>query len=269
MIVEDDELFCKSLAALLTDNGYYVLPPVHDYQDAKSQLLKFEPDLALIDISLQGEKDGVEFATYLSKFTQIPVVYITGHNDGVTLQRAKKSHPHAIVVKTKPIFIEDQLVEAVKNQLLASVLMAAPDERVHLKIKPKGLLLKVTLKNPDPATAKRSRFSMSMALAQKKTLIPFDEIQYIATNNEEKRNTLLIKMSGGAEYVGRETIANIEKELPDYFVKIKNALIINIKQVTQCVDEKALLIGADWFEVSEPLRQTVREKKRIYLGHLF
>ena len=269
MIVEDDLVLCGILTAMLTDNGYQTLPPVHNYEDAKKQLLKLEPDLALVDISLPGEKDGVQLATYMSKYTQIPVVYITGHMDGITLQRAKKSHPHAIVIKTKPVFIKDELVEAVKSQLLASVLVAAPDESLRVKIKPKGLLLKVTLKNPEPAKTKRSVFAMSVAPANRKTLIPFDDIQFIATNNEERRNTLLIKTTVGAEYICRETITNIEKQLPDYFAKIKSALIINIKHVTQCIDDDALLIGENWFEVSENFRELAHEKKRIYLSHLF
>ena len=110
---------------------------------------------------------------------------------------------------------------------------------------------------------------MGVIPAQKKTLIPFDDIQYIATNNEEKRNTLLINTLQAYEYIYRGAITSLETELPDYFVKIKNALIVNIKQVTQCIDDNALLIGGNWFEVSENFRELVHEKKRIYLSHLF
>ena len=70
-------------------------------------------------------------------------------------------------------------------------------------------------------------------------------------------------------YVYRQTLAGIEKELPDFFSKINDSQIINIKKVSHCVDDKILFVGNDRYDVSENYQQTVHEKKRIYLSHLF
>jgi DNA-binding LytR/AlgR family response regulator len=269
MIVEDDTLLCRALVELLEANGYHALPPVHTYEDAKKQLLQYEPDLALIDIGLPGEKDGIQLASYVYQYTQVPVVFITGYTDAVTWQRAKKSHPNSIVLKTKPILNQKTLVDTIGQQLLASILIAAPDEALHIKIKPKGLLLKVNEKKIEPVKTNRGQYTGDDGRANRKTLIPFDDIQYITTNNKETRNTILIKPAGNTAYIYRETMAGIEKELPDYFVKIKDSHIINIKKVTQCIDDSTLFIDNERFDVSESCQPGVHEKKRIYLSHLF
>jgi DNA-binding LytR/AlgR family response regulator len=268
MIVEDDPLFSDALDKLLSGNGYHILPPVNNYDDAKKQLLHLEPDLALIDIGLPGEKDGIQLASYIYEFTQIPVVFITGHTDAVTLQRAKKSHPHSIVVKIKPILDEGSVLKKIEQQLIASILMAAPDDLLNLKIKTRGLLLKVTEKKTEPSKSSRYLPIITADKAKKKTLIPFDDIQYITTNNKETRNTILIKPDGAIAFVYRATLACIEKELPDYFAKIKDSLIINIKKVNHCIEDKVLFIDNNRFDVSENYRELVHEKKRIYLSHL-
>jgi DNA-binding LytR/AlgR family response regulator len=268
MIVEDDMLLCDAFVELLQGNGYQALPPMHTYEDAKKQLLQCEPDLALVDIGLPGEKDGIQLASYIYRYTQIPVVFITGYTDAITLQRAKKSHPSSIVLKTKPIFSKKNLIEAIAQQLLASILIASPDEALHMKIKPKGLLLKVTEKKTEPPKITRAKYISDTGKANKKTLIPFDDIQYIATNNKETRNTILIKPAGDKAFIYRDTLASIEKELPDYFVKVKDSHIINMKKVTHCIDERVLFIDSDRYDVSENHHAMVYEKKRIYLSHL-
>lgn len=269
MIVDDDVLLCGAFTTLLETNGYQALPCVHTYEDAKKQLLQYEPDIALLDIGLPGEKDGIQLASYIYQYTQIPVIFITGYADAATLQRAKKSHPSSILLKIKPVFNGEKLVEAIAQQLLASIFIAAPDEPLHLKIKPKGLLLKINERKMVPVKAGRVQNGIDGEKANRKTLIPFEDIQYITTNNKETRNTILIKPVGNTAFVYRDTLAGIEPELPDYFVKVKDSYIVNLKKVTECIDDKVLFINNERFNVSENYQPAVHQKKRIYLSHLF
>ena len=57
------------------------------------------PDLVLMDISLRGEMDGVEAAKLIRERTGTPIVYVTGHGDPETMQRAKSTPGFAFVLK--------------------------------------------------------------------------------------------------------------------------------------------------------------------------
>ena len=72
--------------------GYAVTGVVTNGEDAIRRVEEMSPDLVVMDISLRGEMDGVEAANRIREQFGTPVVYITGHGDPDTLQRAK-IHP--------------------------------------------------------------------------------------------------------------------------------------------------------------------------------
>ena len=267
MIVDDDTILCGALTRLLEDNGYHPLQPVNSYDDAKKQLFETEPDLALVDIGLAGNKDGIQLASYFYLHSQVPVIFITGHTDSVTLQRAKKSHPSSLVLKAKPILNEKSLIEAIGQQLLASILMAVPDEASPIKIKPKGLLIKVIEQRIQPIKSSRSKRFDKGKKTNLDTLIPFDDIEIIYANNDTVRNTVVLRPIGKIEYVHRESLTGIAKKLPDYFARITDYQIINIKKVTHCIDDSVLFINDDRYDVSAKYQPLAHEKKRIYIGN--
>ena len=51
------------------------------------------PDLVLMDIRLAGPMDGIAVAEQIRRDCDIPVIYLTAHSDGDTLERAKRA-PH-------------------------------------------------------------------------------------------------------------------------------------------------------------------------------
>ena len=57
------------------------------------------PDLVLMDINIQGDIDGIETASMIKKGFSIPVVYVTSHSDGPTLERAKATKPNGFIIK--------------------------------------------------------------------------------------------------------------------------------------------------------------------------
>jgi signal transduction histidine kinase len=52
-----------------------------------------------MDISLNGEMDGVEAASKIHSFSDIPIIYLTAFSDDITLERAKITEPYAYLVK--------------------------------------------------------------------------------------------------------------------------------------------------------------------------
>jgi CheY-like chemotaxis protein len=62
-------------------------------------VVREQPDLILMDINIRGDIDGIETATRIKKEFRLPIVYLTSHSDGPTLERAKATRPEGFVLK--------------------------------------------------------------------------------------------------------------------------------------------------------------------------
>lgn len=110
-IVEDDLLIAESIASTLKQIGYHPTKPVRSYDDALKMIETETPDLLIIDITLVGEKDGVDLALKSNKDFGIPFIFLTAYSDAATVNRAKKANPYAYLVKP---FTENDLFTSVE-----------------------------------------------------------------------------------------------------------------------------------------------------------
>lgn len=80
--------------------GYEVVG-VADSAEAAERLLESErPDVLLIDIVLEGERDGIDLALEVRRRREdIPIIFITSHGDEATVMRAKLVHPKGYLIK--------------------------------------------------------------------------------------------------------------------------------------------------------------------------
>jgi PAS domain S-box-containing protein len=99
LIVEDERITAEDLREVLTGLGYDVTAVVSSGAEAVLEVERNPPDLALMDIRIQGAMDGTETATILRERFDIPVIFLTAHADRTTLDRAKQSRPVGYVVK--------------------------------------------------------------------------------------------------------------------------------------------------------------------------
>lgn len=66
---------------------------------------KLDPDLIIMDISLEGEIDGIDAMKEIREFSDVPVIYITGNSDPYHVDRAKETE--YLDYLTKPIEFDD------------------------------------------------------------------------------------------------------------------------------------------------------------------
>jgi PAS domain S-box-containing protein len=99
LIVEDERITAEDLRDTLTDLGYSVTAAVSSAADAIIQAEQNPPDIALMDICIQGEMDGTAAALVLRERFNIPVIYLTAHADGPTVFRAKDAGPLGYIAK--------------------------------------------------------------------------------------------------------------------------------------------------------------------------
>ncbi len=99
LIVEDDGIIGRHIQNILNRLGYRVLGVASSGQEAIELTNQQVPDLILMDISLQGDMDGVDVADFIRRRFDIPIVYLTAYNDEATLRRAKISDPFGYILK--------------------------------------------------------------------------------------------------------------------------------------------------------------------------
>jgi CheY-like chemotaxis protein len=99
LLVEDDDIIAKVADWRLKNLGYEVCGRATTGARAMELVENCRPDLVLMDINIQGDMDGIETAKMIKKGFNIPVVYVTSHSDGPTLERAKETKPAGFIVK--------------------------------------------------------------------------------------------------------------------------------------------------------------------------
>lgn len=98
LIVEDEVLISEHLKRIVQNAGYWPLEICGDYDEAMSLLKNETPDLAFLDIRMNGVDEGVEVAKHLRSLG-IPFVFITSFSDKETLQNAVNQQPLGYVLK--------------------------------------------------------------------------------------------------------------------------------------------------------------------------
>ncbi|MEO8115442.1 MAG: response regulator [Phenylobacterium sp.] len=106
LIVEDDILPALVLRDELEDAGYHVLDLTERHRQALAAATEHHPDLALVNIELQGNDDGIALAEEL-KALGIPVLFISGQ-----VSRARTARTVAIGSLPKP-YSPAEMVQAV------------------------------------------------------------------------------------------------------------------------------------------------------------
>ena len=99
LVVENEPLIARDLKMSLERLGYEVSAVVATYQDALSKAHQARPDLALMDINIDGNKDGIQTAKALKLHYDIPIIFLTSLRELETVQKAKESDPFGYLVK--------------------------------------------------------------------------------------------------------------------------------------------------------------------------
>jgi CheY-like chemotaxis protein len=114
--VEDDRAFLNLVTKKLENLGHNVCGKADNVPDAIAGIEEAAPDLVLLDIELHGTFGGINVGEYLVSKTDIPFIYLSGHDDQSILEHAKKTVPDGFLLKP---FTDDQLHVAIEMALRA------------------------------------------------------------------------------------------------------------------------------------------------------
>ncbi len=117
LIVEVDFLIVMSLSMLFEDLGMDVCATAATADDAVALAQEFRPSIVLMDVCLQGERDGVYAAIAIRALVGSQIIFLSGSRDAKTTARFPLADPTAVLFK--PVSdreLEDALVTAARHQ---------------------------------------------------------------------------------------------------------------------------------------------------------
>lgn len=114
LIVEDEHIVQLHLSKIVSDLGYEVTGLAATTVEALESAAGQPPDLALMDIRLDGPTDGIETAKLLREKHDLAVVFLTAYADEQTIARTREAGAAGYIVKP---FAEAQVRAALATAL--------------------------------------------------------------------------------------------------------------------------------------------------------
>ena len=132
LVVEDEYILAINLQESLESLGYTVLDMADSAEAAIEKATQLLPNLILMDIRLRGDMDGIHAAEQIWHRLQIPIIYVTGHSDHSTVERATLTSPFGYILKPIKeqelyVAIQTALNRYAREQFLSSVLRGMGD----------------------------------------------------------------------------------------------------------------------------------------------
>ncbi|HDQ08286.1 MAG TPA: response regulator [Methanoculleus sp.] len=115
MIVEDDAIIGMDIEHRVRRLGYEVTGVADNAKEAITLAADTKPDIALMDIRLRGDIDGIDTARMLKEQFALPVIFITAYSDLKMRSRALDLNPAGYIVKPiREVELKNTLEEARK-----------------------------------------------------------------------------------------------------------------------------------------------------------
>lgn len=91
IIVEDDMIISLVVGIIIENLGFKVVANADNGEDAVKKIKEHTPDVVVMDMSLNGRLDGIETVSRIRSFSNVPVIYTSGHSDKNLITRAKQT----------------------------------------------------------------------------------------------------------------------------------------------------------------------------------
>lgn len=211
LVVEDEFIIARNLQAILEDLGYEPYEPVGTKKEALQALQELEIDLAILDINLAGNQEGIEIGKYIHDQIKIPFIYLTSNSDKATIAEAKETHPRAYLIKP---FNEDDIYAAIEMALANTL---EPKAEQHLKLTP-------TL-NQLPML----RDSIFVKVGSKHIKVKVEDITYAEADGK----MVLINTVQGQKLPVKMSLESLQELLKDQgIIRIQRGYIVQAKYIS-------------------------------------
>ncbi len=206
--MEDKPAEADFLKDTLLQMGYQVPAMATSLTEGLEYFDKYQPDISLVDIYLNGKPDGIVFGMTMNenKETKKPFLFLTGSADSTTFKLAKDTKPYNYIIKP---FNKPELQYAIELALGRYQQETFQPREVTSPAPPSS-----------PLFVKRANSLVS---------IKYEDIKYIEV--EGKYSKLVCY---NQKFVVQQTLGDLHNSLPpDMFRRIHRRYVINLKEITK------------------------------------
>lgn len=237
LIVEDEMIISEDVCMILEDHNYVVTDQVVDYDSAITSIKENTPDLILIDINIQGQKDGIHIAEWINNNRKIPFIYTSSLGDADTINRAKLTNPSAYIIKP---FKE--------VQLLASIEVAITNFS-NGNVESQPIETKLALINDSIFVKHNNRY----------VKVRLSDIVYI-----QKEDNYLLVHTNAEKYMIRSSITNFIDQLPHMkLTKTHKSYAVNFNFVTD-IGVNFIKLGAVEVPLSKSYSEFIKSNLSLF-----
>lgn len=212
LIVEDEELYADQLQLLIKRIGHNPCAVAESAEEALKKFRMNQIDLAIIDINLKGEMDGLELGKWLRRLSNLPVIFITSHYDNDEYFE-KASLLSAFGFIRKPLD---------ETQLLRTITLALNYQS--------GSNTNPISPAEDNLPQPPLRATLLIQLKSKLVKIKQEDILFIEA--DDKHCTIHLK--DGRQYLERISLKEISKKLlPQMFAQSQRSFIVNLDKIQE------------------------------------
>ncbi|AXG71498.1 sensory transduction protein LytR [Kordia sp. SMS9] len=99
IFILEDHLDEIEILKVILSEEYIISGIATNYKEAVEKFDKKTPDIAILDIFLNGEREGIRFAEYIQATHPIPILFLTNSKDRISFTEAKKHSPYNYLLK--------------------------------------------------------------------------------------------------------------------------------------------------------------------------
>lgn len=218
LVVEDEPIIAEDIISMLSLKGYSIAGTTDNAEDALKILSHISPSLALLDVQLKGQRDGIMLAREIRNRFQIPFIFLTSFYDTKTVDRAKATEPQGYIVKP---FDE--------TDLLINVEMALYKNRVRPTV------------FSDKFFVKRNSEMVALDVQDILYAEAFDNYAKVATAKEV--------------FIVSHTLKSVEEKLiPFGFIRVHRSYLVNFDKISS-ISEGYVFLGMSKIPMGNSYRE--------------
>lgn len=236
LVVEDDQMISESLCDILEMLDHEVVGVAENAEEAIEICNENKPDIALLDIQIGGDIDGVDLSEIINQQFELPFIFTTAYADDVTVKRARDKGPFGYVVK--PYGVKD-------INAAIEVAMSAYERLKDAESKAGGM-------------TKIIEKSMFLKVDYKLIRVMVDDILYV----EAKGDYALFKTEEKG-YIVHTTMKRVSERLEAYdFVKVHRSYVVNLAKIVD-IEESNLLIENKVIPISRANKESLIKRLNL------
>jgi len=239
LVVEDELIIAEDIKTKLISLGYNIVGVAATFNEALALLENNKPDIAILDIMLRGEKDGINLAEIIQNQYKIPFIFLTSYADKTTVERARQVMPDGYLVKP---FTDKDLFAAIEIAIFKKISNQNKAEKTNNEISNTVL--------HDCIFIKKDYLIIK---------IKFEDLLWIKADG----NYLELYCRNNKKHLIRSTLKDFLKKLPgNIFLQTHKSYSVNISYI-ETIEHHHILIGNQQIPIGRLFLESVKKTLRI------